>query len=130
MTTYRSTATVPQRRIFLSVLLVFVLFATLALSAGAALGQTTSINNLGCWGHFTGGGDQRSTATNRIRDEVTWVGGSMTSPRGTLLANPFSLLRAWQPPQGAAPPPIVVTSIKYMPIVFNGWNFSLSRLCS
>jgi len=115
---------------WLNLLMVFVLFALLAFSAGAALGQGTALNSLGCWGHFTGGGDQRATTTNRIRDEVTWVGGSMSTSRQQLIANPYTILSAWRSPVLPAPPPIVATGAKYLPIVFNGWNFSLNRMCS
>ena len=111
-------------------MMVFVLFALLALSAGAAVGQGTALNSLGCWGHFTGGGDQRATATNRIRDEVTWVGGSMATSRQQLIANPYTILSAWRAPVLPAPPPIATIGSQYLPIVQRGWNFSLNRMCS
>lgn len=121
---------VPRRRVYLHVLLVFVLFATLALSAGAAVAQGTSVNSLGCWGHFTAGGDQRATTANRVRDQLTWVGGLSSSPNMQLLANGYALSIAWRPIGGGTPPAIVATTAQYLPFVGNGWNFLLNRMCS
>ena len=130
MVSEKNGAMLSPKRTWLNLLLVFVLFALLALSAGAAAGQGTALNSLGCWGHFTGGGDQRATATNRIRDEVTWVGGSMATSNQQLIANPYTILSAWRAPVLPAPPPIVTIGSQYLPIVQRGWNFSLNRMCS
>jgi hypothetical protein len=127
-----SRAAIParRRRLLINLVVVAVLLGTLAMSAGAALGQSSALNNLGCWGHFTGGGGQRSTALNRINDEITWVGGGMSTPNNRLRANPFSLMYMWRPIRGTPQPPILNTSTTFLPLASNAWNFSLTRLCS
>lgn len=127
----RTTSIFPvRRRLLMQGLLVVVVLLALAFSAGAALGQASPLNNLGCWGHTTGGGDQRATALNRIRDEVTWVGGGMGGTNNRLRANPYSILAMWRPITGAPQAPIQNTTTNFLPLAFNAWNFSLSRLCS
>lgn len=117
-------------RIFLYTFAITVLLAALLLSAGAALGQASALNSLGCWGQLTGGGDQRSTSLHRIRDEITWVGGGMGATANRMRINSYSILDAWRAITGAPQAPIQNVTTNYMPLAMNAWNFPLSRLCS
>lgn len=117
-------------RLFLYGFAIVVLLASILLSAGAAIGQSSARNSLGCWGLLTNGGNQRSTTLNRIRDETTWVGGSMSATSNRVLINTYSILAAWRPITGPAQAPIQNTTTNYMPLAMNAWNFPLTNLCS
>lgn len=128
--TYPTTDKVAGWRLFFYGFAIVVLLAALLLSAGAAIGQSSARNSLGCWGLLTAGGNQRSSPLYRIRDEVTWVGGGMSGTSNRLRANPYSILAAWRPITGPAQPPIQNTTTSYLPLAMNAWNFPLSNLCS
>ncbi len=84
------------------VLIVLALFAVLIASglggfslAPAALAQSSTSYDLGCWGLFVSG-DTRQSPTYRLRDVVgQWAGGTSTSPavivRGGYVQNWASL---------------------------------------
>lgn len=117
-------------RLFLYGLAIVLLLAALFVSAGAAIGQSSANNSLGCWGLFTAGGDQRSTALHRIRDDITFVGGGMAGTANKIRVNPYSILAAWRPITGTPQAPIQNTTTSYLPLAMNAWNFPLSNLCS
>lgn len=117
-------------RLFLYGLAIVILLAALFVSAGAAIGQSSARNSLGCWGLFTAGGDQRSTALHRIRDEITFVGSGMAGTTNKIRVNSYSILAAWRPITGTPQAPIQNTTTRYLPVVMDAWNFPLSNLCS
>jgi hypothetical protein len=107
---------------------LILVLGLLWITAGAALAQLSPSFSLGCWSITTSGGDARQSTNFRIRDAVTYVGGSMQAGAARIDSNHFLLARAYRPPSGAVQPPAVDATVIRLPLVFDQ-SLVLQQLC-
>lgn len=106
---------------------LILVLGLLGVSAGAALAQLSPNFSLGCWSITTSGGDARQSSNFRIRDAVTYVGGSMQAGATRIDSNHFLLERAYRPVSGTVQPPVGPNVIR-LPLVFDQ-SLVLQQLC-
>lgn len=117
-------------RVAVGVGAVALVLVAILLTTGAALAQRTALYSLGCWAITSGGGgDQRTSASFRINDAITPIGGEMVGTSNRIRANHFAVWGALNPYPGPGTPPPADSQLLYLPLIF-GRLLNLDQLCS
>jgi hypothetical protein len=117
-------------RVMVGVGAVALVLVAILLTTGAALAQRSALFSLGCWAiTSSGGGDQRISASFRINDAITSIGGEMVGTSNRIRANHFAVWSALNPYPGPGTPPPADSQLLYLPLIF-GRFLNLDQLCS
>ncbi len=114
------------RRRLLSVVVALLVISSVLWSSAAVLAQSSAQFSLGCWSITSAGGDQRSSATYRMRDAITPGGGQIQSPQYRINTNFYVPIDAINPVSTAGPVP--PADAIYLPILWAN-ALLLKNLC-